>query len=197
MPTGQIGPNAVIQVASVLAEWSGREVAEPLLHRATGYTMDHLPSSMVDEREPQALCRAVLHAYGPREARRILHEGGIRTAEYLLANRIPRPAQWIIRALPRALGLRVLLAAVGAHAWTFAGSGRFRVVPTARWPELEFADCVMCRGLAEAEPMCDYYAGTFERLIRRLVSPDAVVMEIACQGQGDPACRFRLEQMGS
>jgi divinyl protochlorophyllide a 8-vinyl-reductase len=40
------------------------------------------------------------------------------------------------------------------------------------------------------EPLCDFYAGTFERLFRVLVHPDTVVTETACQATGDASCLF-------
>lgn len=47
------------------------------------------------------------------------------TASYLLANRIPKPAQIVLGLLPARIGLKLLLKAIGGHAWTFAGVGTF------------------------------------------------------------------------
>jgi divinyl protochlorophyllide a 8-vinyl-reductase len=84
-------------------------------------------------------------------ARAVLREAGQRTAEYLLANRIPRPAQWLLRVLPASIGMRLLSRAMAQHAWTFAGSGHFRV-RFGRPPEFTIDDCPLCRGLALEAP---------------------------------------------
>ncbi len=193
--TARIGPNAIIQVAWAVRDRWGAELAEPLLEGATGYRMTALPGTMVDEREARALVRALVDQVGADAAMPVLRDAGHRTGDYLLAHRIPAPAQWLIRHLPRRLGLRLLLAAITRHAWTFAGSGRFVVERGAPWPGLVFEGCTMCRDLHSDRPMCDYYAGTFERLLGALVAPGVVVVEVECEAIGGSACRFRLDGM--
>jgi divinyl protochlorophyllide a 8-vinyl-reductase len=189
----RIGPNAIIQVAHVLRDHLGEATAARLLGDVTDYTMDRLPGQMVDEREAQALVRHVLDRMGEARATPMLHEAGERTADYLLANRIPRPAQWIMRAAPRRVGLALLLKAMQAHAWTFAGSGTFTVRHTRAGTELAFHACTICRDLTASGPVCDFYAGTFERLVRQLVARTARVHEVECQAQGGRCCRFRID----
>jgi len=194
-PAARIGPNAVIQlVAAMQARW-GERFAESLLAEATEYTPDTLPEAMIDEGEARALAHLLLDRVGAAAALPVLRDAGHRTADYLLAHRIPPPAQWVIRLLPRRLGLRLLLAAITRHAWTFAGSGRFVVRWVGTWPALVFEGCTMCRGLHGDRPMCDYYAGTFERLLAVLISPTASVVEVECQALGAATCRFRLDGM--
>jgi divinyl protochlorophyllide a 8-vinyl-reductase len=41
--------------------------------------------------------------------------------------------------------------------------------------------------------MCDFYAGTFERLIQAVVSRYASVVEVECMAQGGAACRFEIQ----
>ncbi len=191
----RIGPNAIIQVAHVLRDRLGRERAEPWLHDATGYTFDSLPVDMIDEREALALVHGLVDHVGPRLTSDLLRHAGHRTGDYLLAHRIPRVAQWAMRAAPRHTGLTLLLRAMRAHAWTFAGSGTFVVLPgeTRRVPDLVFESCAMCRDLHEQQPMCDFYAGTFEKLIRALVARYASVQEVECMAQGHARCRFVLD----
>lgn len=189
----RIGPNAVIQMARALADRDGESTAARVVRDATGRSLDALPEAMVDEHEVQRLMREVLTTLDPEAARAVCHEAGVRTADYLLAHRIPRVAQWLIRVLPRRIGLRVLLGAISRHAWTFAGSGRFHVAWRHPWPELVFAKCTLCRLVRTEAPVCNYYAGTFTRLLQALVSPQASVREIRCVATGDPTCRFRLQ----
>ncbi|MCE2899839.1 MAG: bacteriochlorophyll 4-vinyl reductase [Gemmatimonas sp.] len=191
-PIARIGPNAIIQSVYVLRDRLGAGEADRLLRRATGYDLAHLPHEMVDEREPLALVRTVMDALGEPQATRVLREAGRHTADYLLAHRIPRPAQWIMRAAPRRVGLALLLRAMAANAWTFAGSATFTVVRARAVTTLSFHDCAMCRGIESAGPMCDFYAGTFEHLTRALVTPRAEVVEVECQAHGGRDCRFEV-----
>lgn len=188
----RIGPNAIIRVAEALRVQVG-EPGTTELFRSAGLEsyLQSMPVDMVDEREVIALHQRLRPALGPLQAREVAHEAGLRTADYLLANRIPRAAQRVLRVLPPALASRVLLRAIGGHAWTFAGSGRFRA--EAGHPvRLSIADCPLCRGIAAEEPVCDYYAATFERLYRTLVSRRATAVETACQATGGPACVFEI-----
>jgi divinyl protochlorophyllide a 8-vinyl-reductase len=188
----RIGPNAIIQVTHVLEERFGRETADTLLSEATGYHLETLPGAMVPEQEALALTHRVMGYCGEAQATLVLREAGLRTGDYLLAHRIPRAAQWIMRRLPRRAGLSLLLKAMSAHAWTFAGSGTFTVQRTGAVVELCFHQCAMCRELHSDGPVCDFYAGTFERLIRTIVSPTARVREVECQAQGGRHCRFQV-----
>ena len=131
----------------------------------------------------------------PSRAASVSWIAGLRTADYLLANRIPRQAQRVLKLLPRRLAAFVLLKAIGSHAWTFAGSGRF----SWRFPwrrrrvlTLTFADCALCRADHAAGPCCQYYAATFERLFRVLINADTVVRETACTATGAAACVFEV-----
>lgn len=191
-PAARIGPNTIIQLAHVLRDRFGEGVAATLLFESTGYAMGALPQAMVDEREAQAFVRTVMRAVGATQGTRILHEAGHRTADYLMGHRIPRPAQWLMKALPRRAGLNILLRAMQANAWTFAGSGSFSVHHLPKRVDLTFHDCAMCRDLHTSQPVCGFYAGTFEHLIRTLVAPRAEVREVECQSTGGHCCRFEV-----
>ncbi len=188
----RIGPNAIIQLVGVLRDRLSPAFAEAVLRDATPYTLDHMPTAMVDERETQAMVHALVRRVGASHATPVLREAGQRTATYLLANRIPQFAQLLIRLAPRRIGLKILLKAMSANAWTFAGSGQFHVVAGRTAPELVFDHCAMCRDLREEQPMCDFYAGTFERLIAELVAANVRVVEVECIAQGGATCRFQL-----
>jgi divinyl protochlorophyllide a 8-vinyl-reductase len=99
--------------------------------------------------------------------------------------------QSLLRCLPSQLSSRILNRAIARHAWTFAGSGSFRIAPGA---PLRFviAGGAISRGIHSGEPVCDFYAATFQRLYRELVNPRATVVEIACEAAGAPACVFEL-----
>jgi divinyl protochlorophyllide a 8-vinyl-reductase len=136
-PVARIGPNTIIQLAQVLRDHYGESVAARLLVSSTGCALGALPGATVDEREAQAFVRAVMRELGEQPGTRLLHEAGGRTADYLMAHRIPRPAQWLMRWLPRRAGLRLLLEAMRANAWTFARLIRTLVTPHATVREVE------------------------------------------------------------
>lgn len=193
-PAGVIGPNALIRVGEALTERHGAATAARLFDEARlGPCLAAPPTVMVDEREVGAL-HAVLRArLGVAEARAVGHRAGVLTADYLLAHRIPPMAGRVLRLLPAQPSARLLLGAIGGHAWTFAGSGTFSW-RAGRPVHLSITDCPLCRGArttADA-PLCDYYAGTFERLFGVLVHPQASVVQTQCQAAGAAACRFLI-----
>lgn len=129
---------------------------------------------------------ATLREALPAQSPALLRAAGLGTADYILANRIPAPARRLIRALPRPLGARLLAGAIARHAWTFAGSGRFRIEG---FHPLTLS--IAANPLALA-PGCDWHAAVFERLFATLVWPGATVRETACCAAGDAACRFTI-----
>ncbi len=190
--TGRIGPNAIIRVAEVLPARVGSDATRRLFDRAgLARYLGAPPQAMVDEAEVRALHGALREALGATAAREVARAAGQRTADYLLAHRIPRPVQRLLRWLPAPLAARVLLAAIGRNAWTFVGSGRF-TAQAGRPCVLQIAGNPLCRGVQAETPGCDFYAGTFERLFRVLVHRDAQVLETHCEACGDAACRFEI-----
>jgi divinyl protochlorophyllide a 8-vinyl-reductase len=190
---GRIGPNAVIRLAEALDAVESKAVTLTLFN-AAGFGAHAIapPDSMVAEAEVTALHRELRGTLGTRRAASITWIAGLRTADYLLANRIPRPVQQLLRLLPKRLAAFILLKAISTHAWTFAGSSRFSW-SLGRGVTLSFEDCPLCRGEHAESPCCDYYAASFEQLFRRLIAADAAVMETDCIATGAKACRFEIK----
>jgi divinyl protochlorophyllide a 8-vinyl-reductase len=189
---GRIGPNAIIRTVEALREGLGSARTAALLRDAglAGYERE-LPHEMVAENEVTALFGAIYRELGNYAARDIARSSGERTADYLLANRIPKAAQTAMKVLPASLASRGLLAAIRGKTWTFAGSST--VVMTDGRPALvSFAGCPLCRGATSATSVCEYYAATFERLYRVLVHPAASASEISCSAAGSPACTIEI-----
>ena len=113
-------------------------------------------------------------------------DAGRRTGDYLLAHRIPRAVQRVLRCVPAPLASRVLLSAIRRLAWTFAGSGTFDATAAPR-PRLTIAGNPLCRELQASAPVCAY-----EHLFRALVHPDATVTEVTCEATGAVACVFEV-----
>jgi divinyl protochlorophyllide a 8-vinyl-reductase len=190
--SGRIGPNAIIRVAEALPGHVGADVARAIFESAglAGYLLAP-PQQMVDEAEVARLHAALRRALGGGLAGQVARDAGRRTADYLLAHRIPKPVQALLKRLPAPLAARVLLSAISRHAWTFAGSGAF-TASAGRPVKLQIRGNPMCRGLHSEAPACDFYAATFERLFRVLVHHASNVTETACEACGDDACRFEI-----
>lgn len=162
----RIGPNAILQLVPVLDRLEGRPARDRLLH---GIALPPEDAGMWPEAQCRAAHLAVWAGCGDR-APAILAAAGQGTADYILAHRIPWPAQGLIRALPAPLGARLLTSAITRHAWTFAGSGRFSV--TFRRP-LTFE--ITANPLAFQGKPCPWHAAVFARLFQSLVWPAARV----------------------
>lgn len=181
-----VGPNAVIQLAAALRAAAGEGTTLDVF--ATAHAVDVLdepPGEMVDERIPRRLFAATLSLLPACEAAAILHDAGRRTADYLLANRIPRPVQRLLRILPDPFAARLLLAAIARNAWTFAGSGSCATSHHGR-AVIEIKDNPL------ATPHCSWHAGVFERLFGVLVHEAPAIRHPSCCAAGDPVCRFEI-----
>lgn len=187
--TAQIGPNAVLQLVPVLMDRVGTRTCATILDRAGIFELpDGL--SMIDE-GPVVRLHQALRRDLPDQAAALGHDAGVGTARYILANRIPGPAQTLLRHLPWRLSARLLSKAIAKNAWTFAGSGHFRVhAPLV----LELRDNPMVRDEWAAHPICHWHAAVFETLYRALVHPDLRCVETHCAASGDDCCRFRLRR---
>jgi divinyl protochlorophyllide a 8-vinyl-reductase len=128
----------------------------------------------------------------PELAPALAAHAGTATADYILANRIPRPAQIVLKASPPAFAARTLAKAIARHAWTFAGSGAFTVVDPMTF---EVTDNPLIAGERSDVCLCHWHSAVFERLYQTLVAPDVTCHEATCHAQ-DPelSCRFVLRR---
>jgi divinyl protochlorophyllide a 8-vinyl-reductase len=202
----RIGPNAVIQLIAALKAL-GESKAMSVLFEATGREawLETPPQEMIAASEAASLHVGLRRVLPAPRAEAALAAAGRLTADYLLANRIPRLAQFFFRLLPARLAAWALMRTISAHAWTFAGSGVFsfstgpvlRDVPAkGSWAEARILENPLCSGLRADAPACAWHAAVFEGLFRTLVSPSSRAREIACRAQGDDCCRFRLDWTG-
>ena len=188
----RIGPNAITRVAEALRETSPEERVERLYALAgLAHYLAQPPEKMVDEREVTRLHQVLRDELGIPAALEIARSAGVRTGDYLLAHRIPKGVQVLLKWLPARLASQVLLNAIQRHAWTFAGSGELRV-RKAYPPHLAIAGCCICQGAEAETPLCDFYAAAIERLFQQLVHPRSQVTETQCQALGAEACTFEV-----
>ncbi len=189
--SARIGPNAILQLIPVLDERLGREGRDALLFSSG---IDALPdgSSMIDEL-PVARLHQQLRLKAPEDAPDIARRAGMATGDYILEHRIPAAAQRLLGVLPGFIGSRLLANAIAKHAWTFAGSGEFRIVSLSPLV-FEIENNPVVRGEASKRPLCTWHAAVFERLYRELVSDTYRARELHCAAQGHRACRFLIEE---
>lgn len=188
--SGRIGPNAILQMLPVLDRVFGPDRCSRMLAAAG---LSEIPDgrSMIPETDAARLHRR-LRVEAPRLAPRIAADAGFATADYILANRIPWPAQLVLKALPAGPSARLLSRAIAQHAWTFAGSGDFHVVD--RWT-FELGNNPLILGETSGSCLCHWHAAVFEGLYRALVSPGCRCEETRCAAQGfGHRCRFRMHR---
>jgi divinyl protochlorophyllide a 8-vinyl-reductase len=186
----RIGPNSLIQTEQALAALFGDETAHEIFHRAG---IDHRyadpPGTMLDEREPQRLFAVLSDALSDEDATRVFAEAGHRTGHYLLANRIPQPACRLLPHLPTAVSARLLVRAISAHAWTFAGSGRFSAeVRGWRQPVVRLA----IQENPLATPGCPWHGAVFECLFATLTATQVSVLHPRCRAKGNDCCEWTI-----
>ena len=138
---------------------------------------------------PAARMHQALRTLEPEMAPSLAWEAGVRTAHYIMAHRIPQPAQKVLKALPPLLAAPILSKAIAKHAWTFAGSGRFMREGTLVFA---IADNPIVRGEVSEVPLCHWHRAVFETLFRTLVDEGLRCRETGCCAMGQDVCRFVL-----
>ncbi|SFS16026.1 divinyl protochlorophyllide a 8-vinyl-reductase [Yoonia litorea] len=176
-----------MQLLPVLEQAGGRRFRDQVMAMA-GVFAPPSDQGMMPE-GPAARMHQALRTLEPEMAPSLAWEAGVRTAYYIMAHRIPSPAQTVLKALPSALAAPLLSKAIAKHAWTFAGSGRF-----AREGALRFAivDNPIVRGEVSEVPLCHWHRAVFETLFRTLVDARLRCQETECCATGHDACRFAL-----
>lgn len=187
---GLIGPNAILQLLPVIEQHCQPGRLAEMLASARIFALPD-GSSMIPEGDAARLHRQ-LRRDEPGLAPVMAQEAGYRTADYILAHRIPTFAQALLKLLPASVSAKALSKSIEKHAWTFAGSGQFRSVDP--WT-FEIADNPMISGERSTCPLCTWHAAVFERLYNKLVVSGVRCTEVSCGAQGgEPVCRFVLER---
>lgn len=185
-----IGPNAILQMVPVLDQLGGLKLRTEILARAGVFelpTGDEMIPEVAAARVHQEVRRSL-----PEMAPALAWAAGRATADYILQHRIPKPAQWLLKRLPAPLAAWALARAIRDHAWTFAGSGEFRLVSKTCF---EIAGNPVVRGEASDHPLCDWHAAVFARLFQVLVHPDYICVETDCTAVNGQVCRFEMRRL--
>jgi len=182
-----IGPNAVLQAVAVMEERLGQAETAAILADAQ---ISALPSgdNMIPEVHALRLHRW-LALHEPMGCFVIAEEAGARTADYIIAHRIPGPAVWLLRQLPAMLAAPLLMGAIKKHAWTFVGAGAF--TPHGAW-----GFTIDRSGANDTFPVPDslfaWYAAVFTRLYRVLVASDCTCRMVEPEAPCAPVRRYTI-----
>lgn len=182
-----IGPNAVLQTVAVMEAALGKQRARAVLADAQ---ITALPSGREMILEIHALrLHRWLALHEPLACFDIAAEAGARTADYIIAHRIPRAACWLLQHLPARGAAPLLMAAIRKHAWTFAGAGSF--TPHSAWA------FTIDRGAARdalmpPDSLFHWYAAVFTRLYQTLVAPDCVCRIVAGAAPSPDVRRYAI-----
>jgi divinyl protochlorophyllide a 8-vinyl-reductase len=188
--SAKIGPNAVLQLVPVLKDAAGAAMAKHLLAMAGVFELPDPDAGLMDE-APAARLHQAMRREMPEAAPMLAREAGWRTGDYILANRIPKKAQALLKLMPARLSAPILARAVEKNAWTFCGSGAFSLVST--WPVVfEIRNNPVVRGEHSETPLCHWHTAVFERLFSALCGQNWRCAETRCCAQGAPACRFEM-----
>lgn len=183
---GVIGPNTVLQTEAALTEAGGPALARRVFARAgLGDLLARRPEAMIDEALAKALFDALFAELPADAARDVAGRAGRLTGAYILAHRIPKPAQAVLKLLPARLAGPMLLKSIARHAWTFAGSG---VCTVDTGPPVRLS----ITGNPIAMPGCVWHAGVLEVLFQTLVSSRARVRHTRCEHAGAQSCTFEV-----
>ncbi len=181
-----VGPNAVTRLAEALRDGCGEAAARSVFARAgLGHMLSEPPVEMVDQQAVAGLYRALFRELPLDAATAAAAEAGRRTANYILAHRIPRAVRMTLKALPASLAGPLLLRAIARNAWTFAGSGGFRA-------QFGSPSVVEITDNPIAMPGCAWHVAVFEGLFRALVASHSTVRHPRCCHSGAAACRFEI-----
>ena len=186
-PGALIGPNAVLKAVEVMEERLGHAETAAILADAQ---IERLPSGehMIPEIEALRLHRW-LALHDPMGAFVVAEEAGARTADYIIAHRIPRAVVWLLRHLPAMLAAPLLMAAIRKHAWTFVGAGAFAA--RGSWAftidRSDAADTVPPPG-----SLFHWYAAVFTSLYRQLVAPGSICRICEAEAEHIPRRDFTI-----
>lgn len=183
---GFLSPMAANSVIAAGAAHLGAERMEAIQQEAELF---RAPAETEPLREEKAgRLHLTLFREAPEQAEAILGDAGRATADAMMETQLSRRARAMLSAAPWTVGAWLLGRWATQHAWMFAGSGVFSVLP-----EMEFQ--IVGNPLAKAAQGVDVHISIwqerlFERLFQQLVDPRLICREMECEASGAPACQF-------
>lgn len=182
----KIGPSAIRQLLAVMKEERHERWLRDVFYRSgLSAMLVNPPTGLIEERAVADLYQALFQRLPPAAASRIASKAGTYAGRNIVANHVPKVAQFFLKHLPARYAGPLLLRAIHRVAWTFAGSG-LTTIETRPGLALEIKDNLI------AMPGCVWQVQMFETLFRHLVSPKVQVKHTACCLDGASSCRFEF-----
>lgn len=181
----RVGPNAIIQTRAALIDAFDAGRARRVFSDAgIADWFDAAPNEMVWAEAVHRLNMTLLASLDGEAFDALMADAGARTGRYILKNRIASAARTLLELLPAPIASRVLLKAIRANAWTFAGNAEVNVTP-GHPATIEIA------GNPLPMPGCPWHRAVFETLFATLLGkPVCVDHQLALRG--DRLDRFTL-----
>ncbi|MCC0034136.1 MAG: bacteriochlorophyll 4-vinyl reductase [Hoeflea sp.] len=181
----RVGPNAIIQTRIALVDACGADLARHLFAVARlAAWFETPPENMVSAEAVHRLNMTLLAHLDGMAFESVMADAGARTGRYILQNRIPAPARYLLQCLPAGLAARALLKAIRANAWTFAGNARVAVTPG--HPAI-----IEISANPISVPGCPWHRAVFATLFARLLGKP-VRVDHRAGFDGGPLDRFMI-----
>lgn len=180
-----VGPNAIIQTRIALVQACGADLARHLFAVAgLAAWFEAPPENMVAADAVHRLNMTLLEHLDGTVFEAVMADAGARTGRYILENRIPAPARFLLQCLPARLAARALLKAIRANAWTFAGKAHVAVTP-------DHPAIIEISSNPLPAPGCPWHRAVFATLFEALLGKQ-VRVEHRSSSDGQPLDRFSV-----
>lgn len=179
--------NMILPIHEVLSKFIGPDSRDDLFRQAG---LRFLPSPQDPVRERQvAQVHQTIRRELPDDWQHIMKDAGEKAGRVVLAYRMDPGARDLLRRLPWSLATWMLVRTTTQNAWTFSGSGNFRVVKTST---LEICNNPVTRAESSDAPVCLFQQTVLETVFSHAIDTRLRFVETKCCAAGADACRFEL-----
>lgn len=179
--------NMILPIHEVLETYAGAEERDRIFQEA-GLKFLPSPQDPVRERLVAQLHQGIRRDL-PEIWRDIMVTAGEKAAQVVLDYRLDASARDLLRRLPWSLATWMLVRTTTQSAWTFSGSGDFRVLRTSM---LEISNNPVTRSEHSDVPVCLFQQPVLENVFARAVDIRLRCQETQCCAAGGESCRFEL-----
>lgn len=179
--------NMILPIHDVLQRFVGVDERDRMFQEA-GLKFLPTPQDPVRERLVAQLHQAVRNEL-PDLWPDIMRTAGEQAGQVVLDFRLDASARDLLRRLPWSLATWMLVRTTTQNAWTFSGSGEFRVLRTSM---LEIANNPVTRSEVSKAPVCLFQQTVLETVFSKAIDNRLTCRETQCCASGGDACRFEL-----